>query len=143
MPKLKADNRSRLIQAATKTTHRHGFNLTTLADIAKEAKIPLGNVYYYFKTKDELGDAIVEHRGNKAPCQVRLTEFDSDQQADTAHIDDLRCFDCSQAREKSQTDLFRAMRQPLRLDHFQRREAGSARQRMTAEGRNMSERRIA
>src|SRR2546423_4013030 len=62
MPKLKADNRSRLIQAATKTTHRHGFNLTTLADIAKEAKIPLGNVYYYFKTKDELGDAIVEHR---------------------------------------------------------------------------------
>src|SRR2546423_12564728 len=62
MPKLKADNRSRLIQAATKTTHRHGFNLTTLADIAKEAGIPLGNVYYYFKTKDEIGDAIVELR---------------------------------------------------------------------------------
>ncbi len=62
MPKLKADNRTRLLQAAEKVTYRHGFGRTALADIAKEARIPLGNVYYYFKTKDEIGDAIVELR---------------------------------------------------------------------------------
>jgi len=33
-----------------------------LADIAREAEVPLGNVYYYFKTKDEIGEAIVELR---------------------------------------------------------------------------------
>jgi AcrR family transcriptional regulator len=62
MPKLKADNRTRLLQAAEKVTYRHGFGNTALADIAKEARIPLGNIYYYFKTKDEIGDAIVEQR---------------------------------------------------------------------------------
>ena len=62
MAKTKADNRTRLLQAAEKTTYRYGFGNTAIADIAKEARIPLGNVYYYFKTKDEIGDAIVEQR---------------------------------------------------------------------------------
>ena len=62
MPKSKADHRTRLLQAAEKTTYRYGFRNTALADIAKEAKVPLGNVYYYFKTKDEIGDAIIALR---------------------------------------------------------------------------------
>jgi AcrR family transcriptional regulator len=62
MAQWKADNRTRLLQAAEKVTYRHGFGKTALADIAKEAGIPLGNVYYYFKTKDEIGGAIVERR---------------------------------------------------------------------------------
>ena len=62
MPKWKADNRTRLLQAAERTTYRYGFGNTAIADIAKEARIPLGNVYYYFKTKDEIGRAVVELR---------------------------------------------------------------------------------
>ncbi len=41
-------------------TYRRGFRQTTIAEIAKEAHVPLGNVYYYFKTKDDIGDAILE-----------------------------------------------------------------------------------
>jgi len=62
MAKTKADHRARLLQAAEKTTYRYGFGNTAIADIAKEARIPLGNVYYYFKTKDEIAKAIVELR---------------------------------------------------------------------------------
>src|SRR5260370_13431036 len=62
MQKSKTDKRSRLIQTAAKLAYRQGFRKTTLADIAEEAQVPLGNVYYYFKTKDELAAAIVEHR---------------------------------------------------------------------------------
>jgi TetR/AcrR family transcriptional regulator, transcriptional repressor for nem operon len=62
MPKWKADNRTRLLQAAEKVTYRHGFRSTALADIAKEARVPLGNIYYYFKTKDAIGNALVERR---------------------------------------------------------------------------------
>ena len=40
--------------------YQSGFRQTSLADIAKEARVPLGNVYYYFKTKEEIGEAIVE-----------------------------------------------------------------------------------
>ena len=62
MPKTKTDKRSRLIQTAVKLAYRHGFRTTSLADIAEAAKVPVGNVYYYFKTKDEIGEAIV-HQG--------------------------------------------------------------------------------
>src|ERR1700684_9824 len=59
---MKADSRTRLLQAAEKATYLYGFGSTSIADIAKEARVPLGNVYYYCKTKDEIGGAIVELR---------------------------------------------------------------------------------
>jgi TetR/AcrR family transcriptional regulator, transcriptional repressor for nem operon len=62
MPKVVPDKRSRLMQAALKLVYRRGFERTALADIAHEAKVPLGNVYYYFKTKAQIGEAIVEQR---------------------------------------------------------------------------------
>jgi AcrR family transcriptional regulator len=45
-----------------KVTYRYGYDTATLADIAKAANVPLGNLYYYFKTKDEIGKAVVERR---------------------------------------------------------------------------------
>lgn len=74
MAKTKADHRARLLRAAERTTHRYGFGNTAIADIAKEARIPLGNVYYYFKTKDEMADAIVELRVSR--FRKLLQEFD-------------------------------------------------------------------
>jgi TetR/AcrR family transcriptional regulator, transcriptional repressor for nem operon len=62
MPEMRADSRARLLQAAEKTTYLYGFGSTSIADIAKEAEVPVGNVYYYFKTKDEIGGAIVKLR---------------------------------------------------------------------------------
>jgi AcrR family transcriptional regulator len=43
--------------------HEHGVEKTTLADIATAAGVPLGNVYYYFKTKDALVSAVIENYG--------------------------------------------------------------------------------
>src|ERR1700730_18455235 len=62
MPKTKSEKRTRLIRTAVKLAYRHGFRETSIADIAEAAKIPVGNVYYYFKTKDEIGEAILEER---------------------------------------------------------------------------------
>ena len=42
--------------------HAQGVERTTLADIAEAAEVPVGNVYYYFKTKDELVDAAIASR---------------------------------------------------------------------------------
>jgi TetR/AcrR family transcriptional repressor of nem operon len=49
-----AGKRERLIVAAREVLHSQGVETTTLADIAEAADVPVGNVYYYFKTKDEL-----------------------------------------------------------------------------------------
>jgi TetR/AcrR family transcriptional repressor of nem operon len=55
-----ADKRARLVAAARRTLHEQGVERTTLADIAKAADVPLGNVYYYFKTKDDLVLAVLD-----------------------------------------------------------------------------------
>lgn len=54
--------RTRLLTAAERLVYQQGFNQTTLADIAQEAEVPLGNVYYYFKTKEAIGEALIRHR---------------------------------------------------------------------------------
>jgi AcrR family transcriptional regulator len=46
--------RERLIMAAARLLHEQGVERTSLAQIAAAAEVPLGNVYYYFKTKDEV-----------------------------------------------------------------------------------------
>jgi AcrR family transcriptional regulator len=48
-----------LIEAAAKLVYERGFANTALSDIAREADVPLGNIYYYFKTKAEIGEAII------------------------------------------------------------------------------------
>src|SRR3984893_8495997 len=56
------DKRTRLIETATKLAYGRGFRETSLADIAEAARVPVGNVYYYFKTKEEVAEAVVERR---------------------------------------------------------------------------------
>src|ERR1700730_18016602 len=62
MGKREPDKRTRLIETAMKLAYERGFRETSLADIAQAARVPVGNVYYYFKTKEELGEAVVERR---------------------------------------------------------------------------------
>ncbi|MGW1743247.1 TetR/AcrR family transcriptional regulator [Nocardia sp. NPDC001965] len=52
--------RERLAAAAATVLHEQGVEKTTLADIARAAEVPVGNVYYYFKTKNELVEAAIE-----------------------------------------------------------------------------------
>src|ERR671931_2405588 len=56
---VKAAKRERLVESATALFHEQGVHRTTLAEVAERAEVPLGNVYYYFKTKDELLGAVL------------------------------------------------------------------------------------
>ena len=63
MPTIQSpDKRVRLIRSALALVYKHGFAETRLADIAAKANVPPGNVYYYFKTKEEIGAAIIDER---------------------------------------------------------------------------------
>jgi len=61
--------RERLVAAASQLLHQQGIERTTLADIATAADVPAGNVYYYFKTKDDVIAAVIEAHAQ----QVRAT----------------------------------------------------------------------
>lgn len=56
------DTRSRIVESAMELVHSRGFQQTTLAQFAEAADIPLGNFYYYFKTKDSLGESLIDKR---------------------------------------------------------------------------------
>lgn len=58
----KNDKRDRLVNAADTLIYEQTFHTTTLADIAKMADVPLGNVYYYFKTKEAIMEAVLQKR---------------------------------------------------------------------------------
>lgn len=60
MPRPATDKRERLADAALHLAYRHGFESTSIADIAEHAGVASGSVYYYFKTKDDVGLAVVD-----------------------------------------------------------------------------------
>lgn len=57
-----SSKRDRLIEAATTRFYHHGVVNTSLADIAQHADIPLGNVYYHFRTKEALVTAVIHQQ---------------------------------------------------------------------------------
>lgn len=59
------DKRSRLTRAAAELTFARGFGNVALADIAEAADLPLGGVYYYFRTKAAIGEAIAAQRSEE------------------------------------------------------------------------------
>ncbi|MCB1857700.1 MAG: TetR/AcrR family transcriptional regulator [Gammaproteobacteria bacterium] len=54
--------RQRIVSAANQLFYRKGFNRTSFSDVVQEAKVPRGNIYYYFKSKDEILRAVVKQR---------------------------------------------------------------------------------
>lgn len=60
MPRPASDKLDRLTTAAATLAYTRGFERTTISDIATEAGVAPGSIYYYFKTKDHVGRAIVD-----------------------------------------------------------------------------------
>ncbi|TYB50642.1 TetR/AcrR family transcriptional regulator [Nonomuraea sp. PA05] len=70
----RAGKRERLAGAAVRVLHEQGVEKTTLADIARAADVPVGNVYYYFKTKDQLVEAAIEEHGHHLDTMIETLE---------------------------------------------------------------------
>ncbi len=82
-----ADKRAELVTAATRLLHEQGFHRTTLADVAARADVPLGNVYYYFKTKDALAEAVIQ--AHEEALRERFASWTKTHREPKAR---LRCF---------------------------------------------------
>ena len=67
---VSTDKRARLVAGARRVFHQQGVEKTTIADIATAADVPLGNVYYYFKTKDELVAAVIDAHMNEVKARL-------------------------------------------------------------------------
>ena len=74
MPRTSDETRSTLIDAAKDLYHQQGFHRTTLANVAAAAGIPLGSLYYYFRSKDALAHAVIQ--AHAADIQSWFHELD-------------------------------------------------------------------
>ena len=70
----KQGKRERLVTGARQVIHRQGVERTTIADIAHAAEVPVGNVYYYFKTKDEIVHAAID--GHAQDVRIMLDSLE-------------------------------------------------------------------
>ncbi len=74
-PYASADKRAELVRAAKRLLHEQGFQRTTLADVAGAADVPLGNVYYYFRTKEVLAEAVIT--AHEATLRERFAHWET------------------------------------------------------------------
>lgn len=58
------NTRSQIIATADQLFYEQGYEHTSFADIAAAVQISRGNFYYHFKTKDDILDAVIDHRLN-------------------------------------------------------------------------------
>jgi TetR/AcrR family transcriptional regulator, transcriptional repressor for nem operon len=76
--------RERLVAAAVQLLHARGVERTTLADIATAADVPVGNVYYYFKTKDDVIAAVIDAHARQ--IRTTLAEIDTRHRSPKARL---------------------------------------------------------
>jgi len=69
----KKDTRSDIISAGINLIYGQGFNATGLDSILKEAGVPKGSFYHYFKSKEEFGLAVIEYFAER--FEQRLETF--------------------------------------------------------------------
>lgn len=92
--------RERLVTAAQELVSRQGVARTTLADIASAADVPLGNVYYYFKTKDDIIGAVVQTQAQQ--IESTLADFERRHRSPKARLKGLVRFLAEQADSTAQ-----------------------------------------
>src|SRR5687768_7877581 len=81
--------RDAILLAATRLISVHGYNATSLDDVLRESGVGKGNFYYHFKSKEDLGYAILDKIVD-AFLERTLEPCFAD--ADGAPLGQIRCF---------------------------------------------------
>lgn len=62
MPRKSERTRQRIVEAANRLFYHKGYHQTSFSDVVTAAGVPRGNIYYYFKTKEEILEAAIQYR---------------------------------------------------------------------------------
>ncbi len=67
--------REQILDAASRLIHVRGFNNTSVDEILKQSGVGKGNFYYYFKSKEELGFAILDRSLDRISTELLDKSF--------------------------------------------------------------------
>jgi len=84
---MSANSKQQIIEAAGIIFERYGFKKTTMDDIAFAAGKGKSSLYYYFKNKEEVFEAVVAHEAKQLVAEINKA-------IDTSHsaVDKLRSY---------------------------------------------------
>ncbi len=54
--------RQRIVEAANRLFYHKGYHNTSFTDVVEASGVPRGNIYYYFKKKEEILEAALKYR---------------------------------------------------------------------------------
>ena len=115
------ERRTQLIETARRLFETHGVQATSVSDIVKAAGVAQGTFYWYFKSKDEALEAVVQ----------AYTDDICDRANSLAHTPDLRALDkLGRMRDLLLAGLTQGG-EPL--EHIHQREHGEFHERMVHE----------
>jgi AcrR family transcriptional regulator len=93
MPKLNANdilkNKRKIESAALQVFVKQGFHGTSIRDIANASGVSIGNIYTYYKTKEALYLAIVEHYESRVQHLLSVMLDSLDDVFEPAGVEDL------------------------------------------------------
>lgn len=81
------NTQQRLLEIAKREFLRNGFSEVSMRDISKATGMALGNIYYYYKTKDELYMAIL------SPLLLRMKEYMKYHNESNSLMEDILCME--------------------------------------------------
>ena len=84
----KKDTRGEIIRAASNHMALHGYNSSGIDAILKEANVPKGSFYHFFKSKEDLGIAVINTFAMALEQKLETFLFDHE----TAPLDRIRNF---------------------------------------------------
>ncbi len=82
----KEGRRNEILAAAKKVFAKGGYQSTTIADIAKAAKLSYGSIYWYFDSKESLFHALMENEEKLLREHVNNALVSSDQLSELAPL---------------------------------------------------------
>jgi TetR/AcrR family transcriptional repressor of nem operon len=88
-PRDGRQTREAILEAAAELMHLQGYQATSLDDVLRESGVGKGNFYYHFKSKEDLGYAILDQAiasflgKTLEPCFSDVS---------TPRLDQIRCF---------------------------------------------------
>ena len=71
MVKKSEQTRLRIIDAANQLFYRQGYHSTSFSDIVHASSVPRGNIYYYYKSEDEVLEAVLKQRATRIQHMLR------------------------------------------------------------------------
>ncbi|ATG35098.1 TetR/AcrR family transcriptional regulator [Phaeobacter piscinae] len=72
--KRASEKQTRLVQAGAELFRSRGYDGTSLTDVAKAAGVPPGGVFYHFRTKADLADAVMQQHHRHFSGQLQQIE---------------------------------------------------------------------